>query len=189
MESTRGRVLPRAFYDRDALAVAPELLNKVLVAGNVRARLVEVEAYLGTIDPGSHSFRGETPRNGTMFRRPGLLYVYFTYGMHWCANAVCGPGSTPTAVLLRAAAPLAGLDLMRERRVESAPRGRLRARSGQPRAGVRLRQDLRRRGSHARPGEDRRRRHASARAARDLHARRPGRGERRGPAVSVLRGG
>jgi DNA-3-methyladenine glycosylase len=119
VESTRRRVLSRAFYDRDALAVAPELLNKVLVAGKVRARLVEVEAYLGTIDPGSHSFGGQTPRNATMFRRPGLLYVYFTYGMHWCANAVCGPGPTPTAVLLRAAAPLAGLDVMHERRVKA----------------------------------------------------------------------
>jgi DNA-3-methyladenine glycosylase len=99
--------------------VAPELLNKVLVAGTVRARLVEVEAYQGTVDPGSHAFRGETPRNGTMFRAPGFLYVYFTYGMHWCANAVCGPGSTPTAVLLRAAAPIAGLDVMHARRVKA----------------------------------------------------------------------
>jgi DNA-3-methyladenine glycosylase len=91
-------------------------LNKVLVAGPVAARLVEVEAYRGRDDPGSHAFRGPTPRNATMFSKPGSLYVYFSYGMHWCANAVCGPGETPHAVLLRAAAPLAGLAVMQERR-------------------------------------------------------------------------
>jgi DNA-3-methyladenine glycosylase len=95
------------------------LLNKVLVAGPVRARLVEVEAYTGATDPGSHAYRGETPRNTTMFGRPGSLYVYLSYGMHWCANAVCGPGSAPHAVLLRAAAPLAGIEVMRERRVKA----------------------------------------------------------------------
>ena len=153
----------------------------------VAARLVEVEAYLGTIDPGSHSFRGQTPRNATMFRRPGLLYVYFSYGMHWCVNAVCGPGETPTAVLLRAAAPLAGLDIMRERRVKARREVDYACGPGKPRAGVRLRPVLRRRRSHARPGEDRRRRHAAARAPGDLHACRPGGGKGRGPAVSVLR--
>jgi len=120
-----GRALARSFYDRDAREVAPDLLNKALVstvpsAGErLVARLVEVEAYAGADDPGSHAFRGETARNATMFGRPGCLYVYFTYGMHWCANAVCGPGTTPHAVLLRAAAPLGGLDLMRSRRPKS----------------------------------------------------------------------
>jgi DNA-3-methyladenine glycosylase len=109
-------VLPRAFYDRDAADVAPDLLNKILVSGPVRARLVEVEAYRGRDDPGSHAYRGPTPRNATMFGSPGHLYVYFSYGMHWCANAVCGPGDTPHAVLLRAAVPIAGLDVVHDRR-------------------------------------------------------------------------
>jgi DNA-3-methyladenine glycosylase len=116
---TGAHTLRRSFYDRDALTVAPELLNKLLVHGDVSARLVEVEAYTGRDDPGSHAYRGETPRNATMFRRPGSLYVYLSYGMHWCANAVCGPGTTPHAVLLRAAEPVAGLDVMRVRRTRA----------------------------------------------------------------------
>ncbi len=112
----RGRRLPRSFYRRDARVVAPELLNKVLVSGPLRARLVEVEAYAGGADPGSHAYRGPTARNHSMFGPPGHLYVYFTYGMHWCANAVCAPAGTASAVLLRAAAPLAGLEVMRTAR-------------------------------------------------------------------------
>ena len=111
------RVLPRRFYDRDALEVAPDLLNKVLVAGERRARIVEVEAYVGGgADPGSHAHRGRTSRNATMYGPPGHLYVYFTYGMHWCCNAVCSPPGTASAVLLRAGAPLRGLDDMWARR-------------------------------------------------------------------------
>jgi DNA-3-methyladenine glycosylase len=117
----RGRALPRSFYARDSRDLAPELLGKLLVhddpqLGRVAARLVEVEAYAGEEDPGSHGYRGETPRNRIMFGPPGYLYVYFTYGMHWCANVVCGEAGWASAVLLRAGAPVEGVDVMRVRR-------------------------------------------------------------------------
>ena len=111
-----SRPVPRSFYARDPRSVARELLGKVLVRGATSARIVEAEAYLGDRDPGSHAFGGRTRRNATMFGPPGHLYVYFTYGMHWCANVVCGNDGVPGAVLLRAGAPLAGMGVMRRRR-------------------------------------------------------------------------
>jgi DNA-3-methyladenine glycosylase len=115
----RRRRLPRAFYRRDPRQVAPELLGTLLVYGPLAARIVEVEAYCGAEDAGSHAVRGMTKRNATMFGPPGRLYVYFTYGMHWCANVVCGEEGEGVAVLLRAAEPVAGLEVMRGRRVKA----------------------------------------------------------------------
>jgi DNA-3-methyladenine glycosylase len=121
---SRGRTLPRSFYARDSLALAPDLLNKLLVhhapdGVRLAARIVEVEAYRGSDDPGSHAFRGMTPRTEVMFGPPGRLYVYFTYGMHWCANVVATKHGDAAAVLLRAAAPVDGIEVFRDRRLKA----------------------------------------------------------------------
>jgi DNA-3-methyladenine glycosylase len=113
---TRRRRLPRSFFDRDPVVVAPELLNKLFVVGECSGRIIEVEAYDGANDPASHAFRGQTPRTAAMFGKPGGFYVYFTYGMHYCCNFVCRSEGTAAAVLIRALVPVDGIDVMRTRR-------------------------------------------------------------------------
>jgi DNA-3-methyladenine glycosylase len=121
----RGEVQPPGelgpeFLCRSSLEVAPDLLGRVLVhdspQGRVAVRLTEVEAYCGPGDPGSHARNGRTPRTAVMFGPPGHLYVYFSYGMHWCVNVVCERDGTAAAVLLRGGEVVAGTDLARSRR-------------------------------------------------------------------------
>lgn len=123
----------RSWFDRSAAEVAPELLGALLIhdtpEGRIGGRIVEVEAYLGPEDLAAHSSRGRTPRNAAMFGEPGHLYVYLVYGMHHCANVVCGPGTKPEAVLLRAAELTEGWELARARRGE-VPAARLAAGPG-----------------------------------------------------------
>lgn len=108
--------LDRSFFAGDSLEIAPRLLNLLLIRDERVARIVEVEAYAGAADAASHAYRGRTARNATMFGPPGHLYVYFTYGMHFCANVVCGEEGVASAVLLRALAPVDGLDALRAAR-------------------------------------------------------------------------
>lgn len=121
--------LDRAWFDRPAVELAPELLGARILHqapdGEVGGRIVEVEAYHGPEDLAAHSARGRTPRNATMFGEPGHLYVYLIYGLHHCANVVAGPGTKPEAVLIRAVAIDEGLDLARRRRGPDAPVERL----------------------------------------------------------------
>lgn len=106
----------RDFLARPVLEVAPALLGALVHHDGVTLRLTEVEAYAGPLDPGSHAYRGPTPRTQVMFGPPGHLYVYRSYGVHWCVNVVTGEDGTASAVLLRAAEVVDGLDLARERR-------------------------------------------------------------------------
>ena len=120
MSGARAGHLPRAFFARQVLDVARELLGCTVrhetPEGAVAVRLTEVEAYAGESDPGSHAFRGRTPRTAVMFGEAGHAYVYFSYGVHWCANLVTGPVGEASAVLLRAGEVVEGLDLARTRR-------------------------------------------------------------------------
>ncbi len=120
------RPLPRRFFARDALVVARELLGCELVLRRrgitCRGLIVETEAYCGVADRACHTFGGRrTPRTETMWGEPGHAYIYFTYGMHWCLNAVCAPAGDPQAVLIRAVEPLEGVAAMQRRR---GPNGR-----------------------------------------------------------------
>lgn len=123
IERPDGTPLPRNFFDRPVLEVAPDLLGRTLVRrtaeGTIELRLTEVEAYAGDIDPGSHAFRGRTARNDVMFGPPGHAYVYFTYGMWHCLNLVCGPVGRASGVLLRAGEILSGAEQVRKRRLSA----------------------------------------------------------------------
>jgi DNA-3-methyladenine glycosylase len=104
--------LARSFYERDPRTVASELLGKLLVRREehllLAGRIVEAEAYLGLTDPGSHAYRGQTPRNAVLFGPPGHVYVYFIYGNHYCTNVSCQPAGDAGGVLLRALEPVHG---------------------------------------------------------------------------------
>lgn len=114
-------LLPASFYLSGATpTIARNLLGKILVhdtsEGKIAGRIVETEAYLGTNDPASHTARGPTPRNSSMFGQPGCGYVYISYGVHHCFNVVCQPQGVGEGVLIRALEPLGGIDLMRKNR-------------------------------------------------------------------------
>ena len=111
-----GCILPRSFYARHTVAVARDLLGKVLVHGPTAGMIVETEAYLGGDDLASHSARGITNRTRVIFGPPGHAYVYFIYGMYECLNLVAEPAGQPGCVLIRAVEPVGGIDLMRQRR-------------------------------------------------------------------------
>jgi DNA-3-methyladenine glycosylase len=110
-----GKPLRRAFFDRSVHEVAPELIGATFLVDGVGGIIVEVEAYHHT-EPAAHSFNGQTPRNAVMFGPPGFVYVYRSYGIHWCVNFVCERAGSASAVLIRALAPTHGIAAMRRRR-------------------------------------------------------------------------
>ncbi len=110
-----GRLLTRKFFARSVHDVAPDLIGATLLVDGVGGIIVEVEAYHHT-EPAAHSFNGPTPRNMVMFGPPGFLYVYRSYGIHWCMNFVCEKEGSASAVLIRAIEPTHGIPAMRRRR-------------------------------------------------------------------------
>jgi DNA-3-methyladenine glycosylase len=107
--------LRRSFFARSVHRVAPDLIGATLLIDGVGGRIVELEAYHHT-DPAAHSYNGQTPRNAVMFGPPGYVYVYRSYGIHWCLNFVCEPEDSASAVLIRALEPTEGVAIMRRRR-------------------------------------------------------------------------
>ncbi len=110
-----GRPVAKSFFARSVHKVAPDLIGATLLVNGVGGVIVEVEAYHHT-DPAAHSFNGPTPRNMVMFGPPGFLYVYRSYGIHWCMNFVCEKEGSASAVLVRAIEPTFGIAAMRRRR-------------------------------------------------------------------------
>jgi len=120
MNLSSQKKLQRRFYSRDVVEVAKALLGKIIVKNDCKpvlaGRIVEVEAYHGDFDQAAHSYRGKTRRTEVMFRKGGYLYVYFTYGAHYCCNVVTGREGQGTAVLIRAVEPLSGIQKMTKNR-------------------------------------------------------------------------
>jgi DNA-3-methyladenine glycosylase len=119
-------ILPHAFYERSTLEVTRDLIGKILLhataAGRTGGMIVEVEAYIGESDPACHAAPGRTPRNAPLYGQPGYAYVYLNYGMHHLVNAVTEREGSPAAVLIRALAPVEGIELMRRRRIRGTGR-------------------------------------------------------------------
>lgn len=115
IEGAHGRALTKQFFARAVLKVAPDLIGATLLVNGVGGIITEVEAYHHT-EPAAHSFNGPTPRNRVMFGPPGFLYVYRSYGIHWCMNFVCEKEGSASAVLVRAVQPTYGIPAMRRRR-------------------------------------------------------------------------
>jgi DNA-3-methyladenine glycosylase len=115
-------MLPREFFARSVHEVAPELIGVTLLVNGVGGPIVEAEAYDSAVDPAAHGFRGQTPRNASMFGPPSHAYVYRSYGIHWCLNLVCEEEGTAAALLIRALEPAHGIEVMEQRRGLVNPR-------------------------------------------------------------------